>query len=226
MGRNLKVRYQKFPEGWEFHGSDPPVLPPIMDVVRHGETKLNQENRFRSVSDPPIDPAGISQAVEASDLLEKRPYTRIIASPLQRTQATANIIALPHSVQVELEPRLFPWHLGYLIGLPRDAQHEAELEWYVSHPDEVIPGGGESLNAFSDRTYDVFDELLNAAEDRGPFCVVCQGSNVAILNSILAVPDGDVALKPGGIASVYVNTYGYEMEVAHAPDPGVTFYPH
>jgi broad specificity phosphatase PhoE len=222
VARNLKVRYQKFPEGWTIQGEQPTVTP-VAAIVRHGETQLNKDNMIRSVSDIDIDPSGISQAVEAGELLKDIPFVRAVSGPLSRTRDTAAIVALPHALLVDVDDRLLPWNLGDMIGCKK-ADVEEALDYYIAHPDEQVPGG-QSLNDFSDINYQVFAELLEEAEESGPILIVCQGSNIAILNEIVGLPNGEVNVKPGGVALVYQSEFGYELEAAHREDNSMAAYP-
>lgn len=62
--------------------------------VRHGLTEWNRARRFQGRTDIPLAPEGFEQAADAAARLATLgPWTRIITSPLQRAEQTAEVIA-------------------------------------------------------------------------------------------------------------------------------------
>jgi broad specificity phosphatase PhoE len=64
-----------------------------LNLVRHGTTTLNVENRYRGRRDIPLDAQGYQDAVDAARCLSQVGLTAVYTSPLRRTIATAQIIA-------------------------------------------------------------------------------------------------------------------------------------
>ncbi len=79
----------------------------IMYLVRHGATKNNMAKPPRLQGrreDPSLSDEGRQQAECAAKLLEDLPLTAALSSPLLRAKETAQIIAAPHDLPVDIEP--------------------------------------------------------------------------------------------------------------------------
>src|SRR4051812_34850023 len=64
-------------------------------VARHGQTALNQQQRFQGSTDAPLNDEGCAQAELLSQRLPAG-ITRIVASPLLRARQTAEYVAKAH----------------------------------------------------------------------------------------------------------------------------------
>jgi broad specificity phosphatase PhoE len=64
-----------------------------LNLVRHGTTALNVQNRYRGRRDIPLDAQGYQDAVDAARRLSSVGLTAVYTGPLRRTIATAQIIA-------------------------------------------------------------------------------------------------------------------------------------
>ena len=62
-------------------------------LVRHGETAWNAARRIQGRTDIPLNDTGRQQARQAADLLARRRWHGVYASPLSRAHETASIIA-------------------------------------------------------------------------------------------------------------------------------------
>jgi broad specificity phosphatase PhoE len=62
-------------------------------LVRHGETDWNAARRIQGRTDIPLNDAGRAQARRAAELLARREWHGVYASPLDRAHETASIIA-------------------------------------------------------------------------------------------------------------------------------------
>ncbi|MBN9142097.1 MAG: histidine phosphatase family protein [Micrococcales bacterium] len=62
-------------------------------LVRHGETDWNAARRIQGRTDIPLNDAGRAQARQAAELLGRRRWDAVYASPLSRAHETAAIIA-------------------------------------------------------------------------------------------------------------------------------------
>ena len=65
----------------------------LLYLVRHGETDWNRALRIQGATDIPLNDLGRAQAAEAGDLLARRSFDRVVASPLSRAAETGSIIA-------------------------------------------------------------------------------------------------------------------------------------
>ena len=130
-------------------------------VLRHGETDLNDANRFRSWIDVPLNQKGLEQARDAAKFLKKFKLTNVISSPLLRAFVTADFAAGLQNLTVFQHRGLFPWRLGVFSGLPRKENNDA-LRLFVKNPDVTVPGG-ESLRDFEDRQFAFWNAALKKA---------------------------------------------------------------
>jgi probable phosphoglycerate mutase len=97
------------------------MVPPMIYLVRHGETEFNRERRLQGHVDSPLTDLGRRQAEAVAAQLKSRigaePGWRILASPLGRTRRTAEILAACIGVaRIEIEPRLIELSWGEWDG--------------------------------------------------------------------------------------------------------------
>ena len=153
-----------------------------------------------------MDDTGIQQAHAAARFLQKAPLKQIISSPLTRARSTAEVVAATHSLYVQQDAGLFPWHLGMFSGLDRD-QNNAALRLFVHNPYICIPGG-ESLEDFEQRQFSFWKEALANAQAAGLTLFVTHTSNcVALVNFTEGnedvEPETGESVEPGGIEAIY-----------------------
>ncbi|GAA4683570.1 histidine phosphatase family protein [Frondihabitans cladoniiphilus] len=65
----------------------------LLYLVRHGETDWNRARRIQGSTDIPLNDLGREQAASAADLLSRRRFDAVVASPLVRAFETGSIIA-------------------------------------------------------------------------------------------------------------------------------------
>jgi broad specificity phosphatase PhoE len=183
-------------------------------ICRHGETKLNATNCFRSWIDAPLDENGQKQAKDMADFLADYPVKRVIASPLIRTMVTAHEFADRLGIKVEQDRGLLPWNLGVLAGRSK-LESTPTLQLFVDNPDIKIPAG-ESLNEFKSRVATFFTPELIASEDLPLTAFFCHTSNITMLESIIndeqRGPEDAEVVKPGGICGIYKTDVWLKIE--------------
>ena len=113
-------------------------------LVRHGQTQFNAERRQQGRLDSDLTPLGRSQAAAVGRLLQgltgKPAGWRLVASPLGRAQATADIIGRTLGLTAETDPRVTEVSFGEWDGRLRDelaAEHPevfARKDWQFSAP--------------------------------------------------------------------------------------------
>jgi len=180
---------------------------PIVLVLRHGQTLLNKDKKFRSWRNVPLDEVGIQQAQDASEFLEKYPIKKIFTSPLDRAVHTAMLTQEVKDCPIIKDEGLLPWNLGELTGKSRE-EYADVLNHYVDNPKETIPGG-ESLEEFRDRMFAVFDKIVDEASGDNLVLIVAHTSTITTLNqwvdeNYTGRPESDdESVQPGGVCALY-----------------------
>lgn len=181
-------------------------------VLRHGETAVNADNKFRSWSDPPLNAKGKKQAAAANEFLKRYQIKQVISSPLLRAFVTADICS--QGLFVTQHRGLFPWRLGVFTGLDKSLHNEA-LRLFVHSPDVCIPEG-ECLSDFEDRQFAFWGAALVQARKVGITLFVAHTSNVTALVNLTEgahniEPEFGDSVKPGGIAEIYFDGDHHEV---------------
>lgn len=161
------------------------VAPLTLVLVRHGVTAMTAERRMSGggVPGPPLSSAGRVQAAKAADgvygigrrtWLHLPHVTRVLASPLVRTQETAASLGRRIGAHVETEERLREVRFGAWEGLtvPQIIERDGEAihRWRRA---EIEAPGGESIAAVGARGHALVADL---ARDHAAACVA--GSDV------------------------------------------------
>ncbi|MBI5496210.1 MAG: histidine phosphatase family protein [Deltaproteobacteria bacterium] len=116
-------------------------------LVRHGATSLSADDRFGGATDTPLSEDGEHQARMLAARLRGSPLAAIYASPMKRTQRTAEILAEPHLMKVEPVEGLREIHHGRWEQLTRaevEARFGGEYANWDADPFTCAPQGGES----------------------------------------------------------------------------------
>ena len=150
-------------------------------LVRHGETDLNREGRFRGRIDVPLNATGIVQAEDCARRIsaEWRVHA-VYASPLARAVATADPIARAAGVGVVRDPAFIDLAYGEWQGLTledvRQRWPELAYAWETT-PERTSPPGGEALLDAQTRA---MDGLRRLASSHGQATVVVVSHDVII----------------------------------------------
>lgn len=138
-------------------------------LVRHGQTAMSVERRYSGRGDVPLTDYGKQQAADAAKrlgamegLVVDGEVAPIVASPLMRTQQTAQVIADTLGGRVETHPGLIETDFGDWEGLTfaeaMDRDPALHAEWLADI--SVPPPGGESFDVVHRRVRKARDELI------------------------------------------------------------------
>ena len=163
-------------------------------LIRHGHTAWNsaegQGQRFRGLTDLPLADEGVAQAQATARRLSQLPVDAIYTSPLQRAVRTAQILAEPHHLVVQVVSGLSSMSYGDWAGLLNTdvARRWPELYEQWSHdPFGVqIPGGDNTTN-LRERAVRAVHEVL--ARHSGGACVVLV-SHEAVCRTLMCALGG------------------------------------
>lgn len=178
---------------------------PQLHVMRHGTTDANQQDVYRGWGDYSLDEQGKKDVAEAAEFLKDKGVKVIVTSSLKRHQETAQIVsAALGNIPITTNDDLKTLNVGVYTGKKR-ADYGPELEWYMEHPEEVIPGG-ESLDGFCERAARGLESLQSVNKKAGPALGITSRSNFAAWEGAGVTGGADVEVaEPGGIYAVKDN---------------------
>jgi len=157
-------------------------------LVRHGATLLTAEDRFAGSTNIPLSEEGREQASRLAERLRDQLITAIYASPMERTQETADILARPHGLQVQLRDGLREISHGHWEGLTREEverQFPSEADDWDQDPYTFAPPGGESGLAVTARALPVLIEIVRAHCGKSVLVVSHKATIRLLLSSLL-----------------------------------------
>jgi uncharacterized phosphatase len=170
----------------------------LLYLVRHGETDWNRARRIQGSTDIPLNDLGRSQAREAGDLLARRRFDAVVASPLSRAAETGSIIAERLGLAApELAPEVAERRYGDAEGLTGE---QVEARFPTGTP---VPGR-ESRGALVARVLPALAEIAARYGDGASVVVATHGAVIrAVVNHVS--PDTDahlgVPIRNGSIHS-------------------------
>jgi broad specificity phosphatase PhoE len=148
-------------------------------LVRHGQTAWNVGagggERFRGLTDVPLNDDGLAQAQSLAEWLAHEPITAAYSSPLQRAYKTAEIITEPHGLPIHVLEDLTSLDYGDWQERPvaEVAKTDPELfRLWVEEPHRFRFPGGEGLDDLRDRAMPTLQNALARHTDGETILVV------------------------------------------------------
>ena len=124
-------------------------------LVRHGQTIMNAQVRFRGRLDIPLNEVGRAEAQEAARALVGSGLVAVYTSPLGRAREVAEAIAVKNGVGgVRVQPDLINLDYGAWEGLTKEesaAVDPAAWAAYTRDPEAAVCPEGEAVSAAADR---------------------------------------------------------------------------
>lgn len=150
-------------------------------LIRHGQTDLNRDMRFRGHADAPLNDAGKYEAVGAAKLLVGAELSRIYTSPMPRAAQTATAIAVTTGARVETDDDFADIDYGLWQGLTVEEVAErfgqSALDAWREDPGSFVFPEGESMASVRDRLEPALFRVASTEND-GAVAVV---SHLAVL---------------------------------------------
>jgi probable phosphomutase (TIGR03848 family) len=161
----------------------------IVVLVRHATTAATGKRLGGWTPGVHLDAKGRDQAEVTAQRLADMEITAVYASPLERTQETARIVAKPHGLRVRTRKGIGEVDYGEWTDKPLSALRRRKA-WATiqATPSRVTFPGGESIRAAQARAVDATEEL--AAAHSGDTIVLVSHADVikAIVAHHLAMP--------------------------------------
>jgi broad specificity phosphatase PhoE len=137
-----------------------------LHLIRHGEVENPKGVIYGRLPGYNLSERGQRQAKESAEHLADADLVTIWASPLERAQQTAGIIAEPHGLSVNTDDRLLESETT-LEGLGRDVLHffrSPKQWWHFRNP--LKPSWGEPFSSIRERMLGAVNEAVEGAEGR------------------------------------------------------------
>lgn len=138
-------------------------------LIRHGETDWNVEKRLQGHTDIDLNREGVRQAAALGRALLSEPLDAIFSSDLKRALGTAQGIAIPRGMKIQLDKGLRERCFGAFEGLNHPEISERFPDDYAAWKrrdiDARYPQGefhAETLREFSNRAADAITSLASA----------------------------------------------------------------
>lgn len=184
-------------------------------LVRHATTEATGRRLGGWTPGVHLDAPGVAQAEATAERLAELDVAAVYASPLERTQQTARIVARPHGLRVRTRKALGEVDYGEWTDRPL-AQLRRRKAWAVvqATPSRMTFPGGESIRAAQARAVDATETL--AAEHAGETVVAVSHADVikAVVAHHLAMPLDAfqrLAISPASVTVLYLPATGHPM---------------
>ncbi len=132
-------------------------------LVRHGRTLWNKEKIFRGTKDIPLDEIGKEEARLVGVWLKDKEIEGVYSSPLSRARETAEAIASPRGIEVQLLAGLIDLNFGQWEGLSLkevQSRYPDLYQRWIEAPHLVTFPHGEGLEAVASRAMEAVKKIL------------------------------------------------------------------
>ena len=180
----------------------------VIYLVRHGQTVLNSEGRFRGRLDPPLDEQGELEAQALARWFGRLRLTGIYSSPLLRTRQTAQPIGDALELPVRMEPGLVDLDYGDWTGLTMDAaraQNPGAFARFLTYPTSSRPPRGESVYLMGKRVREALDRMAERHAGGGVIAVSHEVPLRVTIDSVAdpeTKPFWDIDVPPGSVTTL------------------------
>ncbi len=129
-------------------------------MIRHGQTDWNKERRIMGDQPIGLNETGRKQVGDLAQYLTSHSVDHLFASPLQRTQETAQILNAQWKLPLQLERDLREIEYGDWVGKTfQEIKAETGHFEYYRNPDQPICANAESLEVVRQRAVGVIERL-------------------------------------------------------------------
>ena len=157
-------------------------------MVRHGATVVSAEDRFAGATDVALSDEGREQTRRLAQRLSREKIAAVYASPLGRTVETAQILAAPHKLEVQMRDGFREISHGHWERMTRSEVEEKfpeEAAEWEKDPYTFAPVGGESGLAVTARALPALIELVRQHPGENILVVSHKATIRLLLSSLL-----------------------------------------
>jgi alpha-ribazole phosphatase len=158
-------------------------------LIRHAESEMS--GRYLGRTDPPLSGRGRAQAEALARRLAEEPLAALYSSPLQRALDTAQAIAAPHGLEVNVVADLAELDFGAWDGLSYgeiESRDPERLARWLADPAAIHPPGGETLARLSQRVVAAAQAIVARHPQRAVAIVSHGGPIRALVCHALGLP--------------------------------------
>lgn len=157
-------------------------------MVRHGATVVSAEDRFAGATDVGLSDEGREQTRRLAERLRDEKIAAVFASPLGRTVETANILAAPHQLEVQIRDGIREINHGHWEKMTMrevEAKFPEEAAEWEKDPFTFAPRGGESGLAVTARALPVLIDIVRENSGKAVLVVSHKATIRLLLSSLL-----------------------------------------
>ncbi len=183
-----------------------------IDVIRHGEPVGGRRYRGHGVNDPLTDTGWQQMWASVPDASS---WDLIISSPLSRCSEFAKALAERQQIEYEIIDAMKEIGFGEWEGkTPEEivAADAEALERFSADPVHNRPKGAESLESFSTRVWNAYQEIADRHQGRHILIVAHAGVARAIIANVLRMSLDDVysrlRVEYGAVVSTLIEKPG------------------
>jgi len=158
-------------------------------LVRHAESEM--QGCYVGRLDPPLSARGHAQAAALARRMAGQLLVAVYSSPLQRALTTAQMIAVPHGLEVSAIAELVELDFGDWDGLTYQEIAEIapqQFNRWLADPAEVRPPNGETLLEMSQRVMEAINGIIAAHLGETVVVVTHGGPARVIVCHVLGIP--------------------------------------
>ena len=144
----------------------------VVHLLRHGEVYNPTGVLYGRMPGFRLSELGGQMAKAAAEALADHDVTHVVSSPLERAQQTADFVAAPFKLPVEIDDRLIEsanTFEGKRMGVGDGALRDPRNWWLLRNP--FSPSWGEAYTAVAQRMYAALLAAREAGEGHEVVCV-------------------------------------------------------
>ncbi len=153
-------------------------------LIRHAESTGNRQRRLQGRAEFPLTERGRRQAEELAAAVSRLPITAVASSPVVRALHTAEAIAGPLGLTVEVQPALQEYDFGELSGLtwPEIRERHPQLIEQLLSDSSDFPHypGEEGREAFRERVCGALWAIADRFAGEQSVAVVTHAGPIAV----------------------------------------------